>query len=70
MRGLLHLRSLRSTSSEITLTISEGIVNGWTSDEQWFGTPFHCGESLRSSVVEIDANVLQPLLSEMKRGKR
>ncbi len=67
-RGLLHLRSLNSLLTELTLTINDGLASGWTSDGRWFGSAYHCGAKTVSSGSEIDTDVLQPLLEQFSGG--
>lgn len=63
-RGLLHLRSLNRSLTELTLTINDGLVSGWTSDGRWFGSAYHCGTNNLTRWSEIDHEVLQPLLKQ------
>ncbi len=67
-RGLLHLRSLNSLHTELTLTINDGLASGWTSDGRWFGSAYHCSPNAVSSSNEIDTDVLQPLLEQFSGG--
>ena len=67
-RGLLHLRSLNSLLTELTLTINDGLASGWTSDGRWFGSAYHCGAKAVSSCSAIESEVLQPLLEQFAGG--
>ena len=63
-RGLLHLRSLNRSLTELTLTLNDGLASGWTSDGRWFGSAYHCGTNNLTRWDEIDDEVLLPLLKQ------
>ena len=63
-RGLLHLRSLDRSLTELTLTLNDGLASGWTSDGRWFGAAYHCGNNGLTSWSTIEDEVLRPLLDQ------
>lgn len=67
-RGLLHIRSLKSLRTEITLTITDGLASGWISDGRWFGSPYHCGSHANTASATILSEVLRPLLDQFTGG--
>ncbi|MFN7291764.1 MAG: hypothetical protein ACK5T6_14340, partial [Pirellula sp.] len=61
-RGLLHIRSVKSNLSEITIVLANGLASGWTSDGRWFGKDYHIGNNLATPSELILREVLSPLL--------
>jgi len=61
-RGMLHLRSLDSRLTQLTLMLEYGLASGWTSDGHWFGTPYHCGQNPLSNASKINTDVLHPII--------
>ncbi|MCU0720223.1 MAG: hypothetical protein MUC83_11010 [Pirellula sp.] len=61
-RGLLHIRSVKSNLSEITIVLANGLASGWTSDGRWFGKDYHIGNNLATPSEVIQREVLSPLL--------
>jgi len=67
-RGLLHIRSRNSVRTEITLTITDGLASGWTSDGRWFGSPYYFGKHANTASDTIFEEVLRPLLEQFAGG--
>ncbi len=52
-QGMLHLHSVRPGAPDVTLVLSGGSINVWTSEGRYSGSMFFCNEHPRISATEI-----------------